>query len=123
MHNFRCRWIILIAVLIGGITVAAGVFGMLTDLDTVFFLLIAFSVLALILVAFYSFRKEAFCVDLRCLTYAAFTAFAASVLGVVIDVLAILETPLLFLSVAASVVVFWSAVRLFRILIHRASGG
>jgi hypothetical protein len=116
-----CRWYhILIAVIAGVILSALGLFGALTDLNIVYAVVLGLAVISLALV--YTLRRDLLRVDMKRLTYFAFTAILASVLGIIIDVLTLFELPLLFLAVAAVTLVLISDFVFIKFITQRGGG-
>ncbi|NLM62364.1 MAG: hypothetical protein GX193_09870 [Clostridiales bacterium] len=119
MHD-SCRLRnIIIAAAVGFIVSLLGLFGALTDLNIVYLVVLGISVLSLALVAFYSMRKDLYRTNLKCLIYSSFIAIAASLLGIIIDILILLELPILFVAVAAGTMVLIAVFQFIKFITRR----
>lgn len=119
MHD-SCRLRnIIIAAAVGFIVSLLGLFGALTDLNIVYLVVLGISVLSLALVAFYSMRKDLYRANLKCLIYSSFIAIAASLLGIIIDILILLELPILFVAVAAGTMVLIAVFQFIKFITRR----
>ncbi|MGI6577901.1 MAG: hypothetical protein ACOX1Q_07740 [Eubacteriales bacterium] len=110
---------IIIASVVALIVTALGLFGALTDLNVVYLVVLGISILSLALVAFYSMRRDLLRTDFKCLLYSSFIAIAASVLGIIIDILTILELPILFVAVAAGTLVLIAVFQFIKFISRR----
>jgi len=119
MHD-SCRLRnIIIAAAVGFIVSLLGLFGALTDLNIVYLVVLGISVLSLALVAFYSMRKDLYRTNLKCLIYSSFIAIAASLLGIIIDILILLELPILIVAVAAGTMVLIAVFQFIKFITRR----
>lgn len=119
MHD-SCRLRnIIIAAAVGFIVSLLGLFGALTDLNIVYLVVLGISVLSLALVAFYSMRKDLYRANLKCLIYSSFIAIAASLLGIIIDILILLELPILIVAVAAGTMVLIAVFQFIKFITRR----
>jgi hypothetical protein len=110
---------ILIASFVGLVVSVLGLIGALTDLNAVYLVVLAISILSLALVTIYSMRKDLLRTDLKCLLYSSFIAIAASVLGIIIDILTLLELPILFVAVAAGTLVLIAVFQFIKFISRR----